>query len=237
MPTGAQLAALAKTRIGEQYLNILVPKDNSGWHGPWDCAEFASWLAYQTVGKIYGCVDNKANPSIAEAYSGAWVRDIDRGLLKVSTEDEASHTAGIVLVRRPPTLGKMGHVAVSDGFGKTIEAAGKGLNVRQGTVRGRLWHYVVKIPELSYESTGFEAPFVQLPFMLSFQSPTTKGDLVLQLQRALKSKGFDPGLVDGEFGLMTLAAVGAFQASVDLVSDGIVGPLTAEKLGLKLPVQ
>jgi N-acetylmuramoyl-L-alanine amidase len=49
MATGAQLLALAETRIGEKYVNVQVPKDNPKWHGPWDCAEFASWLVYQEV--------------------------------------------------------------------------------------------------------------------------------------------------------------------------------------------
>ena len=75
MATGAQLLALAETRIGEKYVNVQVPKDNRKWHGPWDCAEFASWLVYQGTGKLYGCIDNAADPAVADAYSGAWVRD------------------------------------------------------------------------------------------------------------------------------------------------------------------
>ena len=52
MVTGAQLLALAETRIGEKYVNVQVPKDNRHWRGPWDCAEFASWLVYQATGKL-----------------------------------------------------------------------------------------------------------------------------------------------------------------------------------------
>ena len=48
MTTGNDLLRLAATRIGQKYLNVLVPKDNPNWSGPWDCAEFASWVVFQT---------------------------------------------------------------------------------------------------------------------------------------------------------------------------------------------
>jgi hypothetical protein len=62
MVTGAQLLALAETRLGEKYVNVQVPKDNRNWHGPWDCAEFASWLVISGVGKLYGCIDDAPIP-------------------------------------------------------------------------------------------------------------------------------------------------------------------------------
>lgn len=235
MATGAQLVALARTRIGEKYVNVRVPKDNPNWHGPWDCAEFASWLVYQKTQKLYGCTDNSDNPALAEAYSGAWVRDARAGVLTASTEDEAVNTPGVILIRKPPAPGIMGHVAISDGFGKTVEAAGTGLGVREGKVRGRLWDYLAKIPEISYSSTTNLSPPIPLPFILKLESPNTKSPLVRRLQRALKSAGFDPGKIDGEYGPHTLVAVVAFQASSKLIADGVVGPLTAKKLGVDWP--
>ena len=71
MASGNDLLALAESRIREKYVNVLVPKDNPNWHGPWDCAEFASWAVYQKVSKLYGCIDNSGNPATTEAYSGA----------------------------------------------------------------------------------------------------------------------------------------------------------------------
>ena len=53
---------------------------------------------------------------------------------------------------------------------------------------------------------------------------------VAKLQEALLKAGFTPGPVDGLFGKMTLAAAKGFQAAHDLVSDGIVGPLTRAML-------
>jgi len=58
------------------------------------------------------------------------------------------------------------------------------------------------------------------------------GPAVRRLQVALKKAGFDPGLVDGDFGVGTEAAVMAFQASAGLLVDGIAGPRTQHALGL-----
>jgi peptidoglycan hydrolase-like protein with peptidoglycan-binding domain len=54
----------------------------------------------------------------------------------------------------------------------------------------------------------------------------SSGPEVEALQQKLKDEGFDPGLVDGDFGLGTEAAVIAFQKSEGLTPDGIAGPHT-----------
>ena len=56
--------------------------------------------------------------------------------------------------------------------------------------------------------------------------PGAKGWQVKRLQKLLQALGFRPGLVDGDFGEITVAAVRAFQALNGLEPDGIVGPLT-----------
>ena len=53
---------------------------------------------------------------------------------------------------------------------------------------------------------------------------------VLEIQLALEARGFDPGPRDGIRGRRTIAAIKAFQAANGLVIDGIVGPVTAQKL-------
>lgn len=58
----------------------------------------------------------------------------------------------------------------------------------------------------------------------------SRGAAVKRLQRLLKARGFDPGEIDGVFGLGTEAAVLAFQRSKGLLVDGIVGPRTAGML-------
>lgn len=58
------------------------------------------------------------------------------------------------------------------------------------------------------------------------------GPAVIKLQQRLLDKGFNPGAIDGFFGENTKAAVKAFQRSVGLKDDGIVGPKTRTALGL-----
>lgn len=60
----------------------------------------------------------------------------------------------------------------------------------------------------------------------------SKGTAVKQLQTALKSKGYDVGVVDGAFGTKTELALKAFQVSLSVTPTGILGPWVAEKLGL-----
>jgi len=60
----------------------------------------------------------------------------------------------------------------------------------------------------------------------------SSGADVVALQQALKTKGFDPGKIDGSFGLGTEAAVLAFQKSEGLTPDGVAGLQTQAALGL-----
>jgi hypothetical protein len=60
----------------------------------------------------------------------------------------------------------------------------------------------------------------------------SSGLAVIKLQQQLLNKGFTPGAIDGDFGENTLAAVVAFQRSVGLKDDGIVGSNTRKALGL-----
>jgi peptidoglycan hydrolase-like protein with peptidoglycan-binding domain len=52
------------------------------------------------------------------------------------------------------------------------------------------------------------------------------GEVVKQLQQALKDLGYSPGAVDGQFGSKTESAVKAFQADREITVDGIVGDIT-----------
>lgn len=53
---------------------------------------------------------------------------------------------------------------------------------------------------------------------------------VIEIQRALNNRGFNPGDIDGVWGRRTMLAVKAFQKTYGLQSDGIVGPLTLRTL-------
>ncbi|MEA2217570.1 MAG: hypothetical protein QOJ35_196 [Solirubrobacteraceae bacterium] len=58
----------------------------------------------------------------------------------------------------------------------------------------------------------------------------SEGDDVKDLQEALVELAFKPGQADGIFGVYTESAVKAFQVWAQVTSDGVVGPLTWEKL-------
>jgi len=49
---------------------------------------------------------------------------------------------------------------------------------------------------------------------------------VKKYQTRLKELGFDPGVIDGKFGPNTKRAILAFQRSVGISADGVVGPIT-----------
>jgi peptidoglycan hydrolase-like protein with peptidoglycan-binding domain/LysM repeat protein len=58
----------------------------------------------------------------------------------------------------------------------------------------------------------------------------SSGAAVTQMQQILKSAGFDPGAIDGQFGPNTAAALKKFQAANGLAADGICGPQTWKAL-------
>jgi len=66
------------------------------------------------------------------------------------------------------------------------------------------------------------------------QKPILRGPVVTAIQKALAKAGCKPGVVDGAFGNDTKAAVRRFQKANGLEVDGVVGPVTARKLGVKL---
>ncbi|MBE3577864.1 MAG: peptidoglycan-binding protein [Limnochordales bacterium] len=55
-------------------------------------------------------------------------------------------------------------------------------------------------------------------------SPGSRGAGVRQLQEKLRAAGFDPGPVDGIYGLLTAAAVRELQHTFGLREDGLAGP-------------
>ena len=233
MPTGQQMLDRALTRINERYVNVLVPKNNPNWHGPWDCAEFMSWLVYQVGGFLYGCVDDAGNPATTEAYTGAWQSDARRLGRMVPWRDAAA-TVGAVLLRYPPVPGSMGHIAVSDGQGGTVEAKGRQWGVTRDRASGRDWDTGVLIPGFTYAAPGAGMVLAEPSLLYGMGRAGMAEIVVRRIQQALRDSGIDPGPIDGAYGPNTTAAVAAYQKVKGLVADGKVGKQTARSLGISL---
>jgi N-acetylmuramoyl-L-alanine amidase len=147
---------------------------------------------YQTAARLYGGTDNHGDPASAEAYSGAWVRDVQSAALTATEANAANNTPGVILIRRPPLPGR---------------AAGVGLGVRRDKVQGRLWHFYALVPGISYAATSAKVKREPLPFLLTQTQPRASGPIVTRIQRALSRKGINPGKFDGVYGPLTVAAV------------------------------
>ena len=229
--TGEDILQLASQHVGEKYvLGVFVPKDNNSWKGPWDCAEFASWVTFQAADKLYGCDRDFGDAATADAYTGYWDRDA-RSLGQIIGLDQASQTAG-AFVLRVPAPGATGHIAISDGKGGTVEAHSSQDGVVALSLANRRWDMGILVPGIQY-TQGTASP-VAAPAGVIYRltSPIMKGDQVLKIQQVLQAAGFSPGAIDGEFGPHTSSAVVAFQLEKGLTPDGEVGLATAQALGI-----
>ena len=233
MSTGSALVKLAAKHVGETYVfGARAPKDNPNWTGPWDCAEFASWLVFQASDTLFGCDRNDATPSLADAFTGFWARDSKTQDCTV-TVDLAARTPGAFVLRLAQP-GAVGHIVVSDGAGGTIEAHSAKRGVIQHTLNARSWDFGILPPTIEYTEGPALAPVTSPPkTVLRLTTPNQSGPLVRRLQRALRDAGFNPGPIDGSYGPMTVTAVFAFQVSKKLVPDGEAGPMVAKSLGIE----
>ena len=228
MATATQLLTLARKHIGEAYvLGALAPKGNPQWRGPWDCAEFASWCVFQTSGQLFGCRPRGGNPDTVDAYTGFWAEDATAIGQEIAV-GLAAATPGAFLLRRPG--GAIGHVAISAGDGKTVEAHSTKRGVIAGAAAGRRWDTGVLVPGIEVESPAAPLPVPAGGIVLRLKEPHMTGRLVRDVQKALVGEGLNVGGVDGDFGPQTAAAVRAFQLRKGLAVDGEVGALTAKAL-------
>lgn len=218
MIPASRLVDLAHTRVGQRYvLGCRVPYDDPTWDGPWDCAELVTWAVRQLTGELVGVT------SAGEAYSGAWA-SIATGRIPV---DVACATVGAVLVRAPGIPGRSGHVALSAGAGRTVEAYSSTRGVIESSSLGRRWDVGILVSGLGYE---LAPPISSSP--PAVLRAGAKGADVLRLQSRLRGLGHDPGPLDGIFGPQTTRAVVDAQVARGLVADGEVGPITRAALGL-----
>jgi hypothetical protein len=231
--TARDVVRLALRHVGEPYvLGARVPMAAKQWHGPWDCAEFASWCLYRTTGVLYG-TQPENDPVRADAYTGWWIDQARRDHATVSL-DVAVRTPGAFLLRAAAKEWA-GHIVISDGQGGTVEAHSSRDGVIRGQVEKRRWDYGVLVPGVPYV-THDTLPAVQVTVQtLRLTRPMMRGTLVKQVQRALRKAGFAPGPIDGEYGPQTAHAVQQFQYQRGLVADGEVGPATLRRMRIKVP--
>ncbi|HTI57491.1 peptidoglycan-binding domain-containing protein [Mucilaginibacter sp.] len=231
--TGDDIILLGDKHVGEPYqLGVHVPKDDGNYKGPWDCTEFVSWLYYQVFGLLYGCENNQGDPHTYETYSSQWARDANT-LGRIITVEEAKATPGAAIIRFAGN-GDVGHIAVSDGNGGTVEAHGKADGITNSVVDGRRWDMGVLVPGVNYKPNPV-IPYTPPSIIIyRLMHPYMVSPDVGKIQAALNHRGFDTDGVDNIFGECTFNAVKLFQDSVGLNPDGEVSALTAAALEVSL---
>lgn len=70
---------------------------------------------------------------------------------------------------------------------------------------------------------------------LSVTRPYLRGEDVRTVQQALRSKGIDPGPIDGIYGPMTSRAVGVLQTREGITVNGVVDEEVYRRLGVRCP--
>lgn len=231
--TGQQLVNLAKTRIGEPYIfGALAPKNDSEYHGPWDCAEFAAWLVFQASGKLYGCENNFGKPQKANAFTGFFNRDA-HSLGTIVSIDKASSTPGAFLLRLA-ALKLPGHIIVCDGTGGTVEAHSHIDGVIESHISERRWDCGILVPWITYNTLPPVPVTPPSSIIYHVSHPLIVSNKVGEIQQALIRAGFNPKGVDNIYGENTAKAVTKFQKQKGLTVDGEVGPETAAALGITL---
>lgn len=243
MFTGQDMIDVGSPKVGQKYIfGARAPLDNPNWKGPWDCAEFVSWCAYQAYGQIFGAGE-ASTPAKADPYSGYWYAEAKK-YGRVIAWAEALKIPGAILIRAP-AQGRIGHVAIAMGDGdRTLEARGANFGVGIfAKAKERAWSIGCLLPGVEYDATIDTAPAQPPPpaalpeGYLWLKRPNFKGAAIVALQKALSAAGIDPGPIDGEYGPMTDAAVVSLQLAHGLEIDGVVGPNTAAALGLPFPIR
>jgi len=174
-----------------------------------DCSELIEWGAHQ-VGVFM------------PDYSGNQIAYCEKKGTVISV-DEAVKTRGALLWHE-------GHVAISLGNGKTIEAMNTERGVVIGNAKTSKGHRFTKgalIPDLEYpnkdkkDKKDKEDKLVKPPFKRTLEAGD-KSEQVRYVQTVLAKLGFHTGRIDGIYGTMTSKAVRKFQAEKGLKVTGIV---------------
>lgn len=127
--------------------------------------------------------------------------------------------------------GKAYHVGyVVDDTLNVIEAQGRNTGVIKSPLKG--WNAYGRPPFFSSVASPSPTPAPKSR-VLMLVKPYIQGPDVVELQKALKRRGYTVGSVDGVFGPLADKAVRKFQKNTKLVVDGKAGPKTNAALGLE----
>lgn len=174
----------------------------------YDCSEFTEWSAHMVGGYL---------PDGSSAQL-----DYCRKKGTIISVSTAMKTSGALLFRP-------GHVAVSLGNGKTIEARGKAYGVGVFSADNRGWTAAAKVPGMTYgappKPPATTAPrwpgrFITQPPVFEMNAAETK------FQERLRALGLYGGPIDSLYGPSTESATRVLQQRRGLVEDGIVGDKT-----------
>lgn len=234
MTLADDVIALAKKHVGEKYvLGARAKFLQPDFSGPWDCAEFVSWVIFQASGEriLLGC--SPRNPEKGDAYTGFWGDDAAAYGLVESVET-ALKKKGYLLLRRP-RRGKIGHIAFSQGDGrKTVEAHSKKLGVIEGKADpdSRGWDMGVRLPTPEQWQSILETKSKPQNWSLRATESAEPDPRVPAIVAALRRKKVAVSAKTLAYTDALASRVAKFQHSRGLVVDGVVGPETMRELGV-----
>ena len=236
MIAGQDVIALARTKIGQSYeLGATPDFDNQHETGPWDCAEFCSWVLYRLTGQAYGArpAAYRADTGGLEAWTGHWQSDLNAGKFHEIDISDALSIPGAILLRHPNHANiKIGHIAFSAGNADTIEAKDSNSGVVHGSAQERYWTSALLIrDDIVYDRNPGDYWYRYPRKYWRLTNPETNGSEVMKIKRKLVSAGFAIDMTHDRFNEEVFNAVADFQRSKGLVVDGIVGPDTLRALG------
>jgi len=217
----------AKKYIGSPYVfGVVVPKKDPNYKGAFDCAEYVAYVIAQVLELMdYGVRSG-------DAYTGFFQADAkSKGV--IITPKEAASIPGAILLRFPAP-GAIGHIAFSQGTGKTVEAYNTKKGVIESVVDGRRWDIGVLLPGFEYDVLK-EVKTAAPAIVYRIKTPMMKAPFIQTVQDRLKKLAYyNEPKTDQYFGNNMLAALVKFQKDKGLIVDGEIMPggETAKALGI-----
>jgi hypothetical protein len=146
-----RLIRVLSVKQGEPYdLHQQIPLWDQAWNGPWNCSAFLAWGLWQAGDRrMLGCRPYPPTPDSKATFPKWWktgriwawtewfYEDLERHAVRVS-ENEAVQTPGIIGMYRPHEMEghPIGHIAVSLGGNRIVEAHGRRHHAKHGNAYG-----------------------------------------------------------------------------------------------------